>query len=278
MAPPDQSRVVEPELSLSKLKDGTIVEVIPRSEFITSVIIVIIFLAAVPYLSYSLFKFYDNAKPYMERFPQEFPDKNTYENMWIGSIVVVVLLVIAIIIFLSFYFKNYSKRAFTQDNISIKQVFQKISREVAQHAADEYSDQKVDAHMADMETLGGRIMAARNNDKWYDKPEEFQQNYTKIMDDNNNWTGGWRPTGSNIGKYTQPDTAYAKLQSENAALREELEQKKSPDVAPPASVQGAITQTPPVDLLGGSPPATAAPPDATYRTNTETDTRIKGIR
>ena len=25
-------------------------------------------------------------------------------------------------------------------------------------------------HMADMETLGGRIMAARNNDKWYDKP------------------------------------------------------------------------------------------------------------
>ena len=100
--------------------------------------------------------------------------------MYIAAIVIVVLLSISSIIFISFYFKNYTKRAFAQDKISIKEAFQSISREIAQHAADEYSDEQVNNHMEDMATLGGRIMAAKQGDGWYNDPKEFRQNYTEI--------------------------------------------------------------------------------------------------
>ena len=172
---PTEPTRIEPEMKLSELKDGTIIEIIPRSEFWTSVVIVIIVLGAIPYLSYTLFKYYDVIKnePGISQ-----TDKSNYEDLWIGAIVIAVLLSIASIIFISFYFKNYTKRAFAQDSISIKEAFQRISKEIAQHAADEYSDEQVDKHMEDMATLGGRIMAVKNNDIWYSDPEEFKRNYT----------------------------------------------------------------------------------------------------
>lgn len=176
MSTPEVKRI-EPEMSISSLKDGTIVEVIPRSEFWTSVVIVLIVLTSVPYLAYAVFKYYDLVKPFLG---DQIDDKETYENMYIAAIVIVVLLSISSIIFISFYFKNYTKRAFAQDKISIKEAFQSISREIAQHAADEYSDEQVDNHMEDMATLGGRIMAAKQGDGWYNDPKEFRQNYTEI--------------------------------------------------------------------------------------------------
>ena len=166
----------EPEMSISSLKDGTIVEVIPRSEFWTSVVIVIILLFSVPYLAYAVFKYYDLLSPHMN----EIADKKTYEDMYIAAIVIVVLLSISSIIFISFYFKNYTKRAFSQDKISIKEAFQKISREIAQHAADEYSDEQVENHIEDMSTLGGRIMASKRGDVWYNDPKEFKEKYDLI--------------------------------------------------------------------------------------------------
>ena len=177
-APPPR---IEPEMKISSLKDGTIIEVIPQSEFWTSVVIVVIVLAAIPYLSYTLFKYYDVIK---NDTSVSQDDKNTYEDLWIGAIVITVLLCIAVIIFISFYFKNYTKRAFAQDNISIRNAFKKISRELAQHAADEYSDQQVDNHIEDMETLGGRIMAVKNGDDWYDDPAEFKKNYVSVGQEN----------------------------------------------------------------------------------------------
>ena len=175
MSTPEVTRI-EPEMSISSLKDGTIVEVIPKSEFWTSVVIVIIVLASVPYLAYAVFKYYDLVQPFLDQIP----DKETYEDMWIAAIVIVVLLSIASIIFISFYFKNYTKRAFAQDKISIKDAFQKISREIAQHAADEYSDEQVNNHMEDMATLGGRIMAAKQGDGWYSDPKEFKEKYDQV--------------------------------------------------------------------------------------------------
>ena len=65
----------EPEMSISSLKDGTIVEVIPRSEFWTSVVIVIILLFSVPYLAYAVFKYYDLAKPFLDS--NQISDKET---------------------------------------------------------------------------------------------------------------------------------------------------------------------------------------------------------
>ena len=176
MSAPQVTRI-EPEMSISSLKDGTIVEVIPRSEFWTSVVIVLIVLCSVPYLAYAVFKYYDLVKPFLG---DQIVDKETYENMYIAAIVIVVLLSISSIIFISFYFKNYTKRAFAQDKISIKEAFQKISREIAQHAADEYSDEQVENHMEDMSTLGGRIMAAKQGDVWYNDPKEFKQKYDEI--------------------------------------------------------------------------------------------------
>ena len=129
-----------------------------------------------PYLAYAVFKYYDLLSPHMN----EIADKKTYEDMYIAAIVIVVLLSISSIIFISFYFKNYTKRAFAQDKISIKDAFQKISREIAQHAADEYSDEQVNNHIEDMSTLGGRIMAAKQGDAWYSDPKEFRKNYDEI--------------------------------------------------------------------------------------------------
>ena len=177
--PYDKNRVfggsgpVEPEYNIKELRDGTMVEIIPKSEFWTSVAIVIISLVAIPYLYYCLFSFYDKID--LDTLTSD--DKSLYEKLWIGSIIFVVLLSISVIIFISFYFKNFNKRAFAQDNVSIRDAFKLISREIAQHAADEYSDDKVDAHMEDMSTLGGRIVASQRGDKWYSDPSEFRQNY-----------------------------------------------------------------------------------------------------
>ena len=224
-AQPNVTRI-EPEFKISTLKDGSVVEVIPKSEFWTSVVIVIIVLASIPYLAYTVFKYYNTMKHYIDKFPGEVPakDKETYQDMWIGAIVIVVLLSIATIIFISFYFKNYTKRAFAQDNISIKEAFQKISRELAQHAADEYSDEQVNNHMEDMATLGGRIMAAKQGDDWYSDPKEFRQNYDEI-----------------------PGEGYRRFRRKNPP------EYTGPAPSAPATVQAAINQ-PPVDLLGGSIP------------------------
>ena len=36
--------------------------------------------------------------------------------------------------------------------------------------------------MKDMRTLGGRIVAAQNGDRWYDDPGEFENNYERYED------------------------------------------------------------------------------------------------
>ena len=234
MSSPQVTRV-EPEMSISSLKDGTIVEVIPKSEFWTSVVIVIIVLASVPYLAYAVFKYYSLVQPFFSESPERFPEKETYEDMYIAAIVIVVLLSIASIIFISFYFKNYTKRAFAQDKISIKNAFQKISRELAQHAADEYSDEKVDSHMEDMATLGGRIMAAKQGDDWYSDPKEFRKNYDEI-----------------------PGEGYRRFQRK-------IPPQEVASSGAPATVQQAIEKPAPVDVLGPAPqggmvPMKPAPP------------------
>lgn len=223
----------EPEMQISKLKDGTIVEVIPRSEFWTSIVIVIILLAAVPYLSYCIFTFYDKAKPLIDAVDAGGtfldPEKKKLDDMWISAIVIIVLLTIAVIIFIAFYFKNYNKSAFAKDKISIKDAFQNISREIAQHAADKYSDEQVENHIEDMETLGGRIMAAKQGDVWYNDPKEFRRNYREDT-----------PTKKGEGYRT-----FTK--------RPPMPPQEPGETAAPATVQGAINNPGPTAQEGPQP-------------------------
>lgn len=227
----------EPEMKLSELKDGTIVEVIPKSEFWTSVVIVLIAFTGIPYLTYCLFTFYER----IDKSKLTSDDKSNYENLWIGSIIFTVLLSISIIIFIAFYFKNYTKRAFSQDKVSIRSAFQKISRELAQHAADEYSDQKVDEHIEDMRTLGGRIMASQgygneeDTGKWYNDPEDFKRNYRV------------KAYGPNNTRIYEP------------VPKKEPEERPS-NTPPPTTVQ-ETTEEPPVNRV---PPRVKAKMDAPY--------------
>lgn len=236
---------IEPEFKVRELKDGTMIEVIPRSEFWTSVVIVLITIAAIPYLSYCLFSFYDKVDK--DTLGE---DKSLYENMWIGSIILLILLTISVIIFISFYFKNFNKTSLKEDDLSIERAFQLISREVAQHAADEYSDNKVNAHLEDMRTLGGRITAASAGDKWYDKPSDFLENYQKSEDGISYKPKGTIQTVSEISK--AKDDQIASLQQQLAQSREreqtaEAQLGNMPEGTPPEIVkQEQLAAQPPV--------------------------------
>lgn len=167
-----KSSMPAPEFSIQKV-DGAFVEIMSTKEFIVSFIFVLFTLAAIPFLLYSLFTFYSVINSLNGGKIPTGDEKQYWNSLYDVSIFFAVVLCLCIAGFLYFYYKNRNKLGFDQDNVTISDLFKRLSRKVAQSAADTYSDEKVDMHLYDMSTLGDRINHASNNGIFYNDAREW---------------------------------------------------------------------------------------------------------